>query len=62
MNPPNFCCNICSEASMLASNLLQFLGLPRLGVEFGESAPAVQREDFPLLGGIAPVRARSWAL
>ena len=44
MNPPNFCCNICSEASMLASNLLQFLGLPRLGVEFGESAPAVRNE------------------
>ena len=54
MNPPNFYCNICSEASTLAPYLLQLLCLPGFGIELGEGAPAVEAEHGVLLRHVAP--------
>ena len=54
MNPPNFYCNICSEASTPAAYPFQFLGFPRLGIELGEGAPAFEAAHGVLLGHVAP--------
>ena len=53
MELPNFYYDICSDASMLAPYLLQFLCLPGLGIKFGEGAPAVEAEHGVLLSHVA---------